>query len=269
MTNLQTRTLSSIVLIFILASILYFGGTQGLVLLVVLTTVISQFELRKLFFKEKLSLPFEFTFMSVPILISLLIGFQFQIVFSAVLFLFLFIFTITFSFFHPNTQFLQDYLSKCLIASIYLGFFPATLLLISQDIYGMAWFLFLLVVVFSGDVFAYLFGGRFGKHKIIPHLSPKKSIEGAFGGLLGSLFIGLIFNYFYLSQSISEIVLLTFLMSIFAQSGDFFESLLKRNANVKDSGRILPGHGGILDRIDGVLFAAPILWLWLVFAGQK
>jgi phosphatidate cytidylyltransferase len=136
--------------------------------------------------------------------------------------------------------------------------------LISQLIplpHGAAWFLFLLLVVFFGDTFAFFGGSLFGKTKLNPSLSPKKTVEGALAGILGSLIASLGFWYFA-RPDLSPALLLGFgaVAGAVGQTGDLLMSLIKRVAQVKDSGRLLPGHGGVLDRIDGVLLVCPLLY---------
>jgi phosphatidate cytidylyltransferase len=149
---------------------------------------------------------------------------------------------------------------------------------------GAFYLLYLLLVVWAGDIFAYFVGKSMGRHLMAPRISPKKTWEGAVASLIASVVVGwLLFHYalplssamlsiglitrrdglFGLEQpSIVPIIVLTIVLNIAAQLGDLVESLLKRGAGVKDSGTILPGHGGMLDRIDALLFAAPILWYY-------
>lgn len=118
------------------------------------------------------------------------------------------------------------------------------------------------VSVWTNDTMAYVCGRLFGKNKLYPSVSPNKTIEGFVGGVL---FAGLAMAIFgYLNASLSwQVIVLGLLIGIASTVGDLFESYLKRYFEVKDSGNILPGHGGILDRFDGVLFAAPISYLYL------
>lgn len=125
---------------------------------------------------------------------------------------------------------------------------------------GYTWPLVLIPVllIWANDIGAYLIGSQWGKHKIAPALSPGKSIEGTAGGGLVTLLSGLLL--FYLLPEIPGyyIVTLSLAVPLFALAGDLWESALKRNAGVKDSGRLLPGHGGILDRYDSLLFVLPV-----------
>jgi phosphatidate cytidylyltransferase len=144
--------------------------------------------------------------------------------------------------------------------------------------------LYLLLLVWAGDIFAYFVGRSLGRHLMSPRVSPKKTWEGALASLLASLVVGmLLYNYalpissFLLNAHLIErrdgffalqkpplwpTLLLSAAINIAAQLGDLVESLIKRGAGVKDSGTILPGHGGMLDRIDALLFAAPVLWYY-------
>jgi phosphatidate cytidylyltransferase len=126
-----------------------------------------------------------------------------------------------------------------------------------------------LAVVWFGDTGGY-FGGRFfGKHKLAPQKSPKKTWEGAIAGLAASMTAALIFHfclYQGLTGGFTTALACGFFGGISGQMGDLVESVIKRFTGVKDSGALLPGHGGLLDRIDGVLFAAPVIWFILYVA---
>lgn len=121
----------------------------------------------------------------------------------------------------------------------------------------------LLSLVWAGDTAAYFVGRAIGTHKLYPAVSPKKTIEGSVGGLVGSALItwGLT-AAFYPSVGVLEALLLGVIVGVAAQAGDLTESLIKRSCGVKDSGTLLPGHGGMLDRVDGVLFAFPIFYVY-------
>jgi phosphatidate cytidylyltransferase len=126
--------------------------------------------------------------------------------------------------------------------------------------HGKVWFLTMLLIVFAGDTFAYLTGMMWGNKKILPKISPKKTIVGSIGGLVGSGVAGALSGLYFLTHvPLWGLILVSLLTGIVAQLGDLFESMLKRVANRKDSGSLMPGHGGVLDRLDGVLFGTPIL----------
>lgn len=130
---------------------------------------------------------------------------------------------------------------------------------------GEYWILFLLFVIWANDTCAYFTGKTFGKRKLLPEISPKKTVEGAIGGLLGGAVVALVFNW-YLDTGLGTAgaVGLSAAIGVIGMIGDLAESLLKRGAGVKDSGTILPGHGGMLDRIDSLLFPIPFLYYFLI-----
>ena len=135
---------------------------------------------------------------------------------------------------------------------------------------GKQWVFFLLVVVWFGDTSAYYIGRALGKHPLAPLVSPKKTIEGAMGGLLGNVFAAVLGKQILLPDApLLELLVLSMLLGIVSQIGDLSESALKRGAGVKDSSNLLPGHGGMLDRIDGVLFASPVMFGYLVLLQSR
>lgn len=119
------------------------------------------------------------------------------------------------------------------------------------------WLIF--VIAFATDTFAYFSGYLFGKHKLIPKVSPKKTIEGAIGGILGSTICAILFGYIF-KLNIVPLVLIGSIGSIVAQFGDLFASSIKRYVGIKDYGKLIPGHGGILDRFDSVILVAPFVY---------
>ena len=116
------------------------------------------------------------------------------------------------------------------------------------------------LLLWSNDTFAYLFGVQFGKHRLFERISPKKSWEGFFGGLMMTIIMSLILSKFFGFYNSMFAVSIAFIISVFGTLGDLVESMFKRSINVKDSGNLLPGHGGILDRFDGVILASPMVF---------
>jgi phosphatidate cytidylyltransferase len=152
---------------------------------------------------------------------------------------------------------------KQVIGIIYIPLFLSYIVFIRNGDNGILWTFLLLTVVFMGDTGAYYLGSYLGKHKLCPAVSPNKTIEGALGGLAANLGSGALIKYFFLPLLPWSLSLLFFLsIGIAGQVGDLFESQLKRVAHIKDSGAILPGHGGVLDRIDAVLFAVPMAYIF-------
>lgn len=119
------------------------------------------------------------------------------------------------------------------------------------------------ILIWTNDTFAYLVGKNFGKNKLFPSVSPKKTIEGFIGGLVFSVIIGILLaKYFIGVKLIYFWIIIAIIVSIFSTLGDLIESKLKRVAGVKDSGTIMPGHGGILDRLDSIIFVIPFINLF-------
>jgi phosphatidate cytidylyltransferase len=128
--------------------------------------------------------------------------------------------------------------------------------------------LLLFLVIWADDTLAYLVGRAIGRRRLFPSISPHKTLEGSIAGLVGSLLVAWGFaRLFWRTASVKEVILLAGLVALFGQIGDLAESAMKRGANLKDSGSALPGHGGMLDRVDSLLFGAPVLWLSLAIMG--
>jgi phosphatidate cytidylyltransferase len=145
--------------------------------------------------------------------------------------------------------------------------FSAVVRLHGVDTLGPMLLLFTLVIVWVGDSVAYFVGRSIGRWKLAPEVSPNKTWEGAIANFLGALLVAAIFGYWSKIPP-AHMLMMAGLGSIAGQVGDLFESAWKRSASVKDSGTILPGHGGMLDRIDALILAAPMIWYyfeWVVW----
>jgi phosphatidate cytidylyltransferase len=169
-------------------------------------------------------------------------------------------------------------------AFAYIAIPMALLVQIRQQPAGAIWTIYTLLAVWAGDIFAYFVGKSVGRHRMSPEISPKKTWEGAVASILASVIIGTLWiqhapaissallrmglierrdGMFGLQEpQLWPIILLSAIVNLAAQLGDLVESLIKRGAKVKDSGTILPGHGGMLDRIDAMLFAVPVVWAY-------
>ena len=175
------------------------------------------------------------------------------------------------TFFRPVEQMLAD-ASTAIFCLFYVGMTLVTVPALREETNGPSLVAFLLCVVWAGDIAALYVGQAWGRHKMAPSLSPNKTWEGTLGSLAGSLLItGALLGLARLFEMWDKAWLsypedlwywlgLAVLVNVAAQVGDLAESALKRSAGVKDSGCLLPGHGGVLDRIDALLLAAPVLW---------
>jgi phosphatidate cytidylyltransferase len=157
-------------------------------------------------------------------------------------------------------------ISIAVLAFTYIPLLLMHLVMLRKGPYGVQWLLVIMLIVMTNDTAAYYTGCAFGKHRLYPLVSPKKSIEGALGGLLGSIGGTMLAKYTFFPQLTTTDALLTALfIGAIGQTGDLFESLLKRSFGVKDSGSIIPGHGGVLDRLDSIIFAAPVTYYYAIY----
>jgi len=170
-------------------------------------------------------------------------------------------------------------------ALVYIALPMASLAQLREQWQGSFFLLYLLLLVWAGDIFAYFIGKALGTHRMSPRVSPKKTWEGAVASVIASVAVGMLMAHYAVPISRSllharlieqrdgvfteprllPIVILSIVLNVAAQLGDLVESLIKRGAGAKDSGAILPGHGGMFDRIDALLFAAPVLWAYMAW----
>lgn len=159
-----------------------------------------------------------------------------------------------------------DAIAKQVQGIVYIPLLLSFLVLIRRAPDGMIWIFLLLAIIFAGDICAYYVGSYFGRHKLSPAISPGKTVEGAIGGLVGNLLAGSIGKSFFMPTiSWGPAVLFFLAVGLAGQVGDLFESEFKRSSKIKDSGVLLPGHGGFLDRIDALLFASPVAYFFIVY----
>jgi phosphatidate cytidylyltransferase len=170
-------------------------------------------------------------------------------------------------------------------AFVYIALPMASLVQLREQWQGSFFILYLLLLVWAGDIFAYFIGKSLGTHRMSPRVSPKKTWEGAVASVVASVAVGMLMAHYAVPISrallhmrlieqrdgafnelpMLPIVLLSIVLNVTAQLGDLVESVIKRGAGAKDSGALLPGHGGMFDRIDALLFAAPVLWAYMAW----
>lgn len=259
------RTFTALVLLLIVLLTFYSGKTY-FIYLVHLFIFLLELEFALLIFRQKMPvlvfpfilhsffLSYVFIYLSIFFFPALLISFVFSLA------------IILIAYRNKDLHEIFSSASAYTLGILYVGLLPSLvikLLILSR---GTNWLLLCLVVVFSGDIAAYFIGRACGKRKLMSAVSPSKTREGAIGGFIVATLLGTAFGYFALSYVPTGLLILACATSsLLAQSGDLFESLIKRVAARKDSGFLLPGHGGFLDRFDGVLFALPIFYaiaLW-------
>lgn len=168
-------------------------------------------------------------------------------------------------------------------AFAYIALPMASLVQLREQWQGSFFILYLLLLVWAGDIFAYFIGKSLGTHRMSPRVSPKKTWEGAVASVVASVAVGMLMAHYavpisrallharlieqrdgvFTESAMFPIITLSIVLNVAAQLGDLVESVIKRGAGAKDSGAILPGHGGMFDRIDALLFAAPVLWAYM------
>lgn len=264
MKTLVIRALSALIAVIGVVVLISRYDTQGLQILCYIVPLLGGRELTRILFKPEDSSLIRAVF-SLFVLATFVFATQYPeravLGFALISILFCCI-SIVYESRFLNLQDLSLFQAKSILGFFYVGLLPSLayqLLLLPA---GKIWFLTMLAVVFAGDTLAYLSGMMWGKTKILPKISPKKTVVGSIGGLFGSAVAGTLSGIYFLPHvSLGGLIAMSIGTGIVAQLGDLFESMLKRVANVKDSGSIMPGHGGILDRLDGVLFGAPIVYV--------
>ena len=188
-----------------------------------------------------------------------------KIILSVIGLLFI-VFSLLFLFRIRSIETAAQEIAFALLALLYIPFLLMHLVLLRQTPYGVQWLFVIMLIVMTNDSAAYYTGSTFGKHRLYPLVSPKKSVEGAIGGLFGSLCGTMLAKFTFFPQlTFVDAIVTALVIGMVGQIGDLFESLLKRSFGVKDSGAIIPGHGGVLDRLDSILFAAPITYYYVLF----
>lgn len=267
MKEFYTRIISGIFFVIIILTAIYFNVVSLFALLMVIL-VFTLNEYYNLLFKLKF-LPYKLFGITSAVLVFTL---NFLIAIKQIdqQFLVLNLFAISIlpviPLFYHTKSFVQSWAST-LAAWLYIIIPISSLAFISQltGKYEPILVMSVFIIIWAYDSFAYVCGSLFGKHKMFPDISPKKSWEGFFGGMLLSL--GFVYFLAPLLEILSrgEWLILTIIIVLTATIGDLIESAIKRNAGMKDSGKFLPGHGGFLDRFDSLLFAAPFVYIYLLY----
>ncbi len=271
MDSLLTRVLVSIFGIPIILAIVYFGGLffAGFILLV---SLLAQIEFYSMVKKNEMSVYF------LPGLLAgivWILGVQFfpGYLFEIFLGLGIMIFLLNLSGLIEGST---KKLSVTLVGFIYIPVFLSCMIMLRNipgyvemdESQGFNLILLLLVTIWICDTFAYFFGSWFGKKKIAPKISPNKSIVGSVSGLVGAIVVGLVFYLFNLKpdfMNFMQIIIFVIIAGVVSQLGDFTESVFKRDNKIKDSGKILLGHGGVLDRFDTFFITAPVIYIYVFF----
>ncbi|MBF0375899.1 MAG: phosphatidate cytidylyltransferase [Desulfamplus sp.] len=265
---LLKRLLTALILIPLLILILLKGTTVAFTFLVLIISLVSITEYFRII--SPLSNPIPLKVKSVCYIFSILIIMAANKNSLALMLLFLTFNLIAMSIvvvvkFKSDSSIL-DYLLGEIQGVIYIPLFLSFLILLRNTPNGGHFVLWLWIIIGASDTGAYYVGSNFGKRPLAKHVSPKKTVEGSLGGLGAAALSGLIYGSIFIDNlSFLMAILFSVVTAASGQIGDLFESALKRSSGIKDSGTILPGHGGVLDRVDGLIFAAPVAYLFKVF----
>jgi phosphatidate cytidylyltransferase len=284
--NLKLRILTALVGAPLILGLLFGAGVEGVSLIAWVVSFGMWFEYSKMFFtledrnqKTLIMLAFTTVVHALHFWIGVGLNPAFLALGSFVLFSSVFLFQVPRLLHYRGSeelnspegvarlkQHLMELMAAC-FGVIYCTWFPLLMVDVRESSLGVHGLAFLFLAVWSSDSFAYFAGLKFGKNKMFASVSPKKSWEGLAGGALGALVVTQIYGYFLIpGVSAVSMAVMSLTLTVVSAIGDLVESLLKRATDCKDSGSLLPGHGGFLDRFDGVVFALPVmvLFLWMI-----
>ncbi len=248
MSDFNKRLMTGVVGILLLSSVIYLGG-YFFKIFISLLSLVASYELYNALKKIKIKINLKVIFIGIVLLlIEEFIVFPSYFIIIAVLFLSLI-----------ELLFGEKYSLSDVAYTLFI-FIYAPYLLNQVTELDRTFVVLVFIISFSTDSFAYLIGSKFGRHKLIESVSPKKSVEGAIGGVLGCLILTLLYLYaIKVSVDIPVMIFIIF-ASILGQLGDLFASKIKRVSGIKDYSEILPGHGGVMDRFDSVIGIIPIVY---------
>ncbi len=262
---MQKRWLTGVILAAVILIIILIGSAEALAAVITIFIFGGVWEYNKIvfgkgFIKEKI----EGLIFSILIPTAVLYGDN-QILIAVIAFCILSIF-ILFLWQVKESNIDISSVAKVIFGMMYIPFLMSHFILLRMLGNGVFWVLFVLVLALAGDTVALYVGKYFGKNKLIAVVSPGKTVEGTIGLVCGSVIACLIFGYFFLPEiSLIHIFILAFIGSIIGQLGDLFESAIKRNYGLKDASSLLPGHGGLLDRMDCLIFIVPFVYYYRIF----
>lgn len=272
--DLLPRIATAVVAIPLLLAIIFMAPAWGFYVLVAAAAAVSAWEYCSITYDDELP-------SARLVTVAATVAISAVLYFAPLWFMEAFVVTVMalwlfFLFFYKDQERVTHQFGSSVVAIFYAGIMLALLAVLRQTAgsEGPFWVLLAMVVVWSSDTGAYFAGSMLGKHKLYPAVSPNKSVEGAIGGLVASVGAAFLCNWLFGTLSpywndlgVVELLILVVPANLLGQTGDLVESLVKRAHDVKDSGTIIYGHGGILDRIDALIFASP--WFYIFYAKLK
>lgn len=273
MNEILKRTLfGSIFVILVVGSILI--SQIAFFILMLLVVWLGESEMMRLFSKnttqkKPCNIPANIFGLSIYLVISLY-GLDILNNRYLILLLPLFLIPLLFALFDKNHS-AEQVLSSCWSSAFYVALPLGIMVCMFNEnllgtIAGAELLIFILALIWINDIFAYLVGMSIGKHRLFERISPKKSVEGSVGGLVFTILSAGLFSFFTNFFGLIDSLVIALIVVVFGSLGDLIESMFKRQAGVKDSGNLIPGHGGILDRFDATFFAVPFVFVYLMIA---
>jgi phosphatidate cytidylyltransferase len=262
------RWLTGIILVPVLMIVILFGSKEIFAAVIILFILGGVWEYNNMVFGKGFAIEkIEGLIFAIIIPLFVLLGNNQNLLavmaFSVLLVFILFVLTIK----ESNFDVLS--VAKVIFGIMYIPFLLSYFISLRMMEKGTLWILFVLILAFVGDIVALYVGKYFGKHKLAPLVSPGKTVEGLAGLVLGSTIACQIFAHYFLPGiSLMHITILAFMGSIIGQLGDICESAVKRNYGLKDASSLLPGHGGLLDRLDCLIFIVPFIYYYRIFVIQ-
>jgi phosphatidate cytidylyltransferase len=267
---MKTRIITGVIAACIVISLIYVFPVEIAMLAVALCSVLGYLEFDKLFFqKPVLTRQVGLSVMVLLTLMALRQSLEFAFVLFGLFYVLLAVVHVVRSSLNQSMQEVVQHFSYELIGYVYVsGLFGFIVPILEIPGHGKDYLMLVFLIVFVGDSAAYFIGKKWGKRTLASKVSPKKTIEGAVAAVVSSLLVSWGWMVWFYGgivdgKYIMRLLLIAPILSILAQLGDLFESVLKRSQGQKDSGTFLPGHGGILDRVDGLAFATPVFYFYV------
>lgn len=261
----KQRAISAVILVIIVAITLYFGGALTC-LVMCAVSLIGVMELLRIYGLNKKELGY--AAYGATVFYYALLYFDLHQFILPLIAVYMLVILAIYVLTYPNYK--DKEIMAAFFAFVYVGVMLSYVYLIRDMKHGLILVLLIFVSSWGNDTCAYLVGRAIGKHKMSPILSPKKSIEGLIGGIVGAGILGVVFGLIYnhfmqVAHSVWIFALIGAVCALPAVIGDLAASAIKRNNDIKDYGKLIPGHGGILDRFDSIIFTAPIMYYLILY----